>query len=107
MVIAAILLVLGLSNTWFGYQKSIEYQDLLSKARQDLASPEIVSNVPLFNPTVNLDQQTRHINQLQGRYDFYNIVILGGKGFFAAAIIILLIALLNSGGLENKSFGND
>jgi len=101
--IAAILLLLGLSNTWFGYHKSNEYLTLLSKARQDLASPEIISSVPLFNPTVHVDKQTRHIKQLQARYEFYNIVILGGKGFLAAAIIVLLIAIIKSEGSREQT----
>lgn len=91
---ALLLIVLGFANILFGQHKSNEYLSLLSKASQELASPETPQSVPLLNPYLNTDKQSQYINMLKARIDFYTFVMLGGRCLLALAGVLLAACIV-------------
>lgn len=86
-------LLLGTGNIIFGYYKSAPYQEILSGAARELASPEKSAEVPMLSTPINRDEQAQYIQRLKAHFDFYQFTILGGKCFLAIGGVFLLLSL--------------
>lgn len=94
LAVAILFLLLGTGNLLYGKHKHQEYDALLSRAVSELTSPkETLPRVP-FSPTVNIDQQSHHINRLRSRTEYYEVVVSGGRIFLGLSAAILLWILL-------------
>ena len=98
---ALLLIFLGAGNIVFGSWKTEEYQHLLSKANESIASP--TSPDPLASEEVAIpappaslpsESDSEYPAQLKARFDFYLFVIVGGKWILALAGFFLLLALM-------------
>jgi hypothetical protein len=90
--IAVMFIIMGFGNVIFANLRYNEYSSLLEKARSELRdhSHERVRDLPVFVPAMNLDEQSKYINKLKARLNFYEFVIMGGKYILSLAGILLL-----------------
>jgi hypothetical protein len=96
LVLALCFVLLGSGNILFGTLKRQDYVAALEQARLDLKIPPLRSELPLLNPTVNVDLQTDYINRLSARISFYEFVVVGGGCLLAiGGVLLLLTAIIN------------
>lgn len=100
--IAIMFLLMGFGNMIYANLKYNEYSALLQKARSELRthSRERVRDLPVYVPAMNLDEQSKYINKLKARINFYEFVVMGGKCFITLAGVLLLGCLPRLGNRE-------
>ena len=92
-----LLSLLGSGNIIFGNDKASEYQALLFRGTAALASPTDVAPRGTLSESA-LDRQAAYLDKVRARLEFYNLVVLTGKGLLALAGLLLLAMLLGGRG---------
>lgn len=96
IVLALCFVLLGSGNILFGTLKRQDYVTALEEAQLELNTSPLRAEVPLLNPTVNIDLQTEYMNRLSARINFYEFVVIGGRCLLAiGGLFILLMAILH------------
>lgn len=102
---AAILLLLGVGNLLVGQNRLTRYREALSDASAQLAIAEKSTSetgpTPIGDDVSNfelsVDRQTRLIQSIKARIDFYTLVVLGGRCMLAFGGVCLLGIVLHRG----------
>lgn len=94
IAIASVLVILGSGNILYGGSKLRQYTEVVSKAHEDLASPEIDVPLPSLTQYKNKEKEAQQLRRVKARLDFYSYVVLGGKILLAVGAAILLSFLL-------------
>ena len=89
-------ILLGCGNIIFGEVKKYEYEQILQQASKEIQTTKIKTKKNVFLiPEIDIDNQTRHINKINSRIDFYTITVYGGIIFLIISLTFFILASIN------------